>query len=356
MEDRILFGVGVTEGEVDLARKIVEHVPSVDKALLCNSGSEATFHALRVSRAVTGRERVVKFQGHYNGFHDYLLMNVVTEPSMLGKRDPASAGMLRAAVEATDPCRFNDLDDVERHLAREDVAALIIEPAAHNSPGILPVPGFLEGLRSLCDRYGTVLIFDEVITGFRHGLGGYQAIAGVTPDLTTMGKAIANGYPLAVVGGKAEIMDRYNTHPDGDVQFGGTYNGNGIGVAAALATIAELEAAPVHEHIFRLGDRMREGLAKIGDAAGIPYVVSGYGSLFILLFMEGPLLSFDDAVRGDSQMFVRYREELIKRGVFEEPLSYGRSHISYSHTDEDIDRSLEIAEEALRATLAAKTP
>jgi len=354
MEDRVLFGVGVTEGEVELARKIVEHVPSVEKALLCNSGSEATFHALRVSRAYTGRERIVKFQGHYNGFHDSVLLNIGTPRELLGQLDPGSKGMVKSTLELTDVCRYNDLEDVENVLRREQTAALIVEPVAHNSPGIRPLDGFLEGLRELCDRYGTVLIFDEVITGFRHHVGGYQAICGVMPDLTTMGKAIANGFPIAVVGGKAEIMDRFNTHPDGDVQFGGTYNGNGMGVAAALATIAELEDGTVHEHLFRLGDRMRAGLTEIAERAGVPHVVSGYGSLFILLFMDGPLTSYDDALRNDDALFVRYRQELVRRGSFEEPLSYGRSHISYSHTEDDIDRSLEAAEEALGAALAAR--
>jgi len=351
VNDSVLFGVAVTEPEVELARKLAEHVPSIDKSLACNSGSEATYHAIRVARAVTGREKIAKFQGHYHGFHDYVLMNIISPKEMLGKRHLGSKGMLQCAVEKTEVCRFNDLNDVERVLAEHDVAALIVEPIAHNSPGIMPAEGFLEGLRNLCTETGTLLIFDEVITGFRHHIGGYQTIAGVTPDLTTMGKSIANGFPIAVVGGREDIMNRFDTHPDGDVQFAGTYNGGGVSVAAALATIAELESGAVHRHIFRLGDRMRSGLAEIVKRAGIPGLVSGYGSLFILLFMEGPLVSFDDAVRNDDELFVSYRNELIRRGVFEEPLSHGRSHISYSHTDEDIDISLEAAEAALGAAL-----
>src|SRR5829696_6715694 len=188
MQRTVLFGVGVTEAEVELARKIVEHVPSVEQVVVCNSGSEATYHAIRLARGVTGRQKLIKFQGCYDGFHDYVLRNVLSRPEGVGARDPHSAGMLDAAIDATLVCRFNDLDDVRATLERhgEDVAAVIIEPVAHNSPGLLPRPGFLEGLRALCDQTGALLIFDEVITGFRHHIGGFQAICGVMPDLTTM--------------------------------------------------------------------------------------------------------------------------------------------------------------------------
>src|SRR5919204_2052223 len=182
IRDTVLLGAGVTRAEVALARKIVEHVPSADQVVVCGSGSEATYHAIRLARGVTGRERIVKFQGCYNGFHDYVLRNVLSPPELVGRRDPQSKGMLEAAVDATLVCRFNDLEDVASTLADNDVAAVIVEPVAHNSPGLLPRPGFLEGLRELCDRHGALLIFDEVITGFRHHIGGFQAIAGVLPD------------------------------------------------------------------------------------------------------------------------------------------------------------------------------
>ena len=261
--------------------------------------------------------------------------------------------MLDAAVDATLVCRFNDLDDVEQTLARHDgeVAAVIVEPIAHNSPGLLPREGFLEGLRKLCDSTGALLIFDEVITGFRHHIGGYQAIAGVLPDLTTMGKAIANGFPLAAIGGRREHLERFNTRSDGDVHFGGTYNGNAVAVEAGLATIEQLEDGRVHAHLFALGERMRSGLTQVAARVGVPAVVGGYGSLFVLCFMDGPLESYDDVLRNDNELFVRYRRELIARGVFEMPESLGRSHISAAHTEEDVDRSLEAAEGALRAAV-----
>jgi glutamate-1-semialdehyde 2,1-aminomutase len=351
--DGVLFGVGATETEVALARKIVEHVPSVEQVVVCNSGSEATYHAIRLARGVTGRERIIKFQGCYNGFHDYVLRNVLSPAGLVGGRDPQSKGMLEAAVDATLVCRFNDLADVERTVERnpDQVSAIILEPIAHNAPGILPQPGFLAGLRALCDREGIVLIYDEVITGFRHALGGYQSIAGVLPDLTTMGKAIANGFPLAAVGGRRALMERFTTNPQGDVHFGGTYNGNAVAVTAGLATIEELEDGAVHAHVFALGERMRAGLAEIADRAGIPAYVGGFGSLFILCFMEGPLETYEDVLRNDTARFVRYRRELIARGVFEMPESLGRSHISAAHTGDDVDRALEAAEGALAAAL-----
>ncbi len=351
IDHTVLFGVGVTAGEVDLARRIVRHVPSAEQVVVCNSGSEATYHAIRLARGATGREKIVKFQGCYNGFHDYVLRNVLSARELVGQRDPQSKGMLEAAIDATLVCRFNDLEDVTATVRREPVAAIIVEPIAHNAPGLLPRPGFLEGLRALCDEEGIVLIFDEVITGFRHGLGGYQAVCGVTPDLTTLGKAIANGFPLAAVAGRRALMERFTTRSDGDVHFGGTYNGNAVAVEAGLATISLLEDGQVHEHVFALGERMRSGLAEIARRAGVPAIVGGFGSLFVLCFMEGPLESYEDVLRNDTALFMRYRRELIKRGVFEMPESLGRSHISASHTTEDVDRSLEAAEEALAAAL-----
>ena len=355
IEHSVLFGVGVTEAEVALARKLTQHVPSIEQVVVCNSGSEATYHAIRLARGVTQRALIIKFQGCYNGFHDYVLRNVLSRPEGVGRRDPHSAGMLDAAVDATLVCRYNDLDDVRATLERhaDQVAAIVVEPVAHNSPGLLPRPGFLEGLRSLCDASGALLIFDEVITGFRHHIGGYQAICGVMPDLTTMGKAIANGFPLAAIGGRREHLERFNTTAAGDVHFGGTYNGNAVAVEAGLATISQLEDGRVHEHVFALGERMRAGLAEVAARVGVPAVVGGFGSLFVLCFMDGPLETYEDVLRNDEALFGAYRRELIKRGIFEMPESLGRSHISSAHTGDDIDRSLEAAEDSLRAAVDA---
>jgi glutamate-1-semialdehyde 2,1-aminomutase len=340
IRETVLFGLGVTEAELELARKIVHHVPSVEQVLACNSGSEATYHALRAARAASGRQKTLKFQALYHGYHDAVL---------------AGAGGLLSAQAETVVCRYNDLESVEEAVRRhpEQIAAVIVEPVVHNAPGgsILPRPGFLEGLRAICDREGIVLIFDEVITGFRHGLGGYQAICGVMPDLTTMGKAIANGFSFAALGGKRSVMEHFNTHPDGEVFYGGTYNGNAPVVAAALATIEVMEREPVHEHIFALGDRMRAGLARIAEEAGVPAHAGGFGSLFVLSFLDGEIRNHEDVARNDTELFLAYRRQLVRRGSFEVPENVGRSHIGYSHTEQDIDRSLAIAEEALAAAL-----
>ncbi len=212
-----LYGISTTELEVELAKKVVAHVPSVEQVLFCCTGSEATFHAVRLARAATGRRKLVKFQGCYHGWHDYLLRNVLSAPELVGQRDPVSAGMLDEAVDNTLVCDFNDLEGVERAVRAnpEQVAGIILEPIPHNLGCILPQPGFLEGLRRLCDREGIILIFDEVITSFRHHIGGFQALAGVRPDLTTLGKAIGNGFPIAAIGGKRELMQRFNTRPAG---------------------------------------------------------------------------------------------------------------------------------------------
>jgi glutamate-1-semialdehyde 2,1-aminomutase len=348
-----LYGVSTTEPELELSKKIIECVPSVEQVLLCCTGSEATFHAIRLSRAVTGRRKVVKFQGCYHGWHDYVLRNVISSANMVGGRDPGSAGMLDEAVDNTIVCQFNSLDEVEEAVRDnpDQIAAIILEPIPHNVGCILPQQEFLEGLRRICDREGIVLIFDEVITGFRHHIGGYQSICNVKPDLTTLGKAIANGFPIAAIGGKRELMQRFNTRVGGDVFFSGTFNGHSSCLAAALATIGTLSDQPVHEHLFRLGDRMRAGLTEIVERNSYPCTVAGFGSVYTLYFMEaGKIENFSDLLSNDAALYVNYRRKLMQNGVFELPMNLKRSHVSYSHTDSDVDNSLEVAERALTET------
>lgn len=346
----LLPGVGTIELEIEVARKITRHVPSAERVLLCSTGSEATYHAIRVSRAVTGRMKIIKFQGCYHGFHDYVLRNIISPADKVGKLDPASKGILPAALENTLVCTFNSLDEVERTLNanRGDVAAIILEPIPHNIGCVLPKPGFLAGLRELATHHGCILIFDEVITGFRHHIGGYQAICGVTPDLTTLGKAIANGFPMAALCGKVEIMDHFMTRTGGDTFFAGTFNGNAVGCAAALATMEVLEREPVHAHTFRLGERLRQGLGQIHERLGMRATVAGFGSVFLTYFMEGPIESYSDLLRNDAARFVDYRRRLIERGIFKMPINLKRNHISYAHTDAHVDRTLEACEDVLK--------
>lgn len=346
-----LLGVGTTSYEIDVARKIVEHVPSAEMAHLCNTGTEATHHAVRLSRAYTGRQKLIKFQGTYHGWHDYLLMNVISPPEMIGKKDPGSAGMLPAAIENTTILDFNDLEAVERELRTEQYAAVILEPIPHNIGCVLPTQEFAEGLRRLCDETGTVLVFDEVITGFRHGLGGYQEKLGVMPDLTTLAKAIANGYPCAAITGKRELMMQFAT-AGGKVFIAGTYNGHPVGAAAALATIAALEDGTVHQHIFAQGDYVRDGLSEIAARLGIPMVVAGYGSVFVPYFMDPDLglpRNYTDLLRNDNAKDQAFRLAMVERGIFMCPLALKRNHISAAHTQADMDATLTAAEDVLRA-------
>ncbi len=350
LETCLLPGVGTTELEIEVARKVRQHIPSAEKVLLCNTGSEATFYAIRVARAFTGRKKIIKFQGCYHGFHDSVLMNVISSAEKVGKLDPVSAGILPEVLENTLVCTFNNLEEVEDKLRahRGQVAAIILEPIPHNIGCVLPAPGFLEGLRELTKGHGAVLIFDEVITGFRHHIGGYQTICGVTPDLTSLGKAMANGFPLAALCGKAEIMDRFSTRPGGDTFFAGTYNGNAIGCAAALATIEILEREPVHQHVFRLGERLRQGLREIHERLGLQATTAGFGSVFLTYFMEGPIENYTDLLRNDAERFVEYRRRLIDRGIFKMPMNLKRNHVNYAHTDAHVDQTLEACEDVLK--------
>ncbi|XID90932.1 aspartate aminotransferase family protein [Paenibacillaceae bacterium WGS1546] len=350
LQDQDLFGIGATEMEMRACAKIVEHLPSAEKVLLTNSGSESTFHAIRVSRAYTGRNKLIKFQGCYHGWHDYVSRNVISSKEMIGKRDPSSAGILDEVIDATLVCRFNDLVDVQRVIEENkgEVAAVIIEPIPHNIGCVLPDPAFLQGLREITKANGIVLIFDEVITGFRHALGGYQSVCGVTPDLTTMGKAMANGYPIAAVAGKSEIMDCFTTNPQGNALFAGTYNGHAIGTAAVLATIEVLETEPVYEHNARLGNMLADGIQEIADRNGVAVTVQSHGSVFVPYFLEGPIKNYEDLMRSDNEKDLKFRRGMIERGILMFPMAMKRNHVMYVHTDEDAAKTLEAAEDVMR--------
>ncbi|ADB49895.1 aspartate aminotransferase family protein [Conexibacter woesei] len=352
-EGPILSGAGVTPREVQLAETITRFVPSVEQVLFCNSGSEATAMALRLARAVTGRQCIVKVSGHYHGNHDAVLFNTGAPRNPDGTPTPESCGLLDAHASTTLVSDFNDLGHLETLLATrgDEIAAVIMEPIAHNGgPTLLPDSGYLAAVRSLCTRYGALLIFDEVVTLFRHAMGGVQGIFGVAPDLTTAGKALANGLPIGMVGGRSELMARWTTSSGGDTMYGGTYNGNSASVAAALATLGVLASGEEHARITGLGEAMRDGLTEIAAEEGVAATATGFRSVFTLWFGGGPFRSRTDALRGDEHLFRAYRQELRARGVFEKPDRDGaRSVISAAHTRHDIDFALEMAREALRA-------
>ncbi|MCY4070791.1 MAG: aspartate aminotransferase family protein [Chloroflexi bacterium] len=344
-----LTGVGTTELEIRLAEKVVEHVPSAEMALIFGSGTEATYLAGRLARAVTGRTKLIKFQGCFHGWHDYLLMNIISPPDKIGLKDPASAGMLPEAIDNTIVLPFNDSEAIESAVTAggDEIAAIILEPIPHNIGCVLPNIEFVKTLRRLCDDHGIILIFDEVITGFRHGLGGYQEKLGILPDLTTLAKAIANGYPCAVLAGRADLMMRFSS-AGGDVFVGGTYNGHPVATSAALATINELEDDAVYERLFRLGDKARRGLQEIADQLDIDMTVAGYGSVFVPYFMSGPINRYQDLLRNNSEADVMFRTGMSARGIFMLPMAMKRNHISAAHSEADIDHTLGVAEEVLK--------
>jgi len=343
-----IIGTGVTDIEVQLAEKMVRHVPSAERVLLTNSGSEATYAAIRLARGITGRHKIIKFQGTYHGWHDAVLMNVISPPEKIGQPDPLSLGMLPQVIEQTIVLPFNDVETLTETIQQrgDEIAAVLVEIIPHNIGCVLPRKEFLAALRDLTQRHGILLIFDEVITGFRHSLGGYQQICSVTPDLSTFAKAMANGYPIAALAGRQEFMDRFG--PGGGIFFAGTYNGHPVGVAAALATIAELEDGSVHEHCFGLARQAAAGLRQISQELGVTMTVALFGSVFVPYFMDGPIESYTDLLRNDTQRDIWFRRTMCEHGIFMLPTALKRNHVSAAHTQADIDRTLETARQVLR--------
>jgi glutamate-1-semialdehyde 2,1-aminomutase len=354
-----LVGLGSTELEVQLAEKIRSHVPSAEQVLYCSSGSEATYHAIRLARAATGRPLVVKFQGCYHGWHDYIGANVISPPEKLGTIDSTSDGTLPQALEWLRVLPFNDAAAFEALMAEcgDRVAAVIVEPVLHTIGCVVGSPAFLASLRRRTEEAGSVLIFDEVVTGFRHALGGYQQISGIRPDLTTFAKAIANGYPLGVLAGRRDLMSQFNTIPGRPVMFGGTYNGHPQSVAAAIATIEALEAdgGAIHRRLYAMGGAMRHGLAAIGERLGLAIQPTSFGSVFVCYFTDRPVLSFADALTNDEDAYVRFHRGMIERGYLMIPLNLKRSHFMAAHTDADVAGALEAAEDVLTAIAKGRT-
>ncbi|WP_207947021.1 aspartate aminotransferase family protein [Actinomadura sp. 7K507] len=345
-----LVGWGVTEPEIELARLVSETIPSAEQMISAMSGSEATAQAIRLSRAVTGRPLILKFQGGFHGWHDAVARNVISAPDRAYGSDPLSAGILPEALESTLIAEFNDLDSVralyEAHPDR--IAAVIMEPIPHNVGALVPAPEFVEGLRTLTTEHGSLLIFDEVITGFRHALGGYQQICGVMPDLTTFGKAMGNGYPIGGLAGPRHLMEHFNS-AGGDVLLAGTFNGNPVSSTAAIATITYLRDHPdFYERTHALGDRMRAGLTGICAELGVAATAAGFGGVFALYFTESPIRGYRDLMRNNNDAYVAFHRRMTDRGFLMLPLTLKRNHVSAAHTPADIDRTLEAARDVLR--------
>lgn len=348
--DLDLVGLGVTELEIEVARLTAELIPSVEMSISTMSGTEATMQAVRLSRAVTGRKYLLKFQGCFHGWHDAVARNVASSAERAYTRDPLSAGILDDALDSTLVAEFNDLDSVKALFEAypEQIAAIILEPVPHNVGALLPDQAFLEGLRELATSEGSILIFDEVITGFRHAPGGYQELCGITPDLTSYGKAMGNGFPVAGMGGRADLMSRFSS-AGGDVVLAGTFNGNPVSMAAAIETMTLITDPHVgfHAHTARLGERMREGLREITGRLGIPATITGLGSVFICYFMEGQIKGYRDLLRNNDTAYATFHRRMTDAGFVMYPMTLKRNHISGAHSDDDIDRTLEAADTVL---------
>jgi glutamate-1-semialdehyde 2,1-aminomutase len=349
IDEGVLYGAATTPLEVEVAERLVELVPSVERVNFCNSGTEATYHAIRLARAHTGDDRVIKFEGCYHGWHDYVDVSVYPPESAIGAPHPESDGMLPAAVEATEVLPFNDPGALEAAFeAHDDLAAVILEPIPHSVGCLLPTEEFLGTLRRLTAENDVPLIFDEVITAFRHSPRGVQHDLGVTPDLTCMAKAMGNGYPVAAVGGRAELMDRAGGDHSRGVVISGTYSGHPVGLAAARETLRLLESESVAERLAALGERYRTGLDDLIEDRAIDARTVGYGSVLSIQFgVTGEPRRYDDVIGLDAERFDRYAKGMFERGRFFTPNPYKRQHLSAVHDDADREAYLEDADEVL---------
>jgi glutamate-1-semialdehyde 2,1-aminomutase len=332
-----------TEREVLLAEEIVDALPSVERVRLVSSGTEASMSAVRVARAFTGRDRILKFAGCYHGHADALLASAGSGLATLGI--PSSPGVPEAATADTIVCAYNDLGSVREAVERhgEEIACVLVEPVAANMGVVPPEPGFLEGLRRICDEAGALLVFDEVITGFRVARGGAQELYGVTPDLTILGKIVGGGLPLAAFGGAAEVMDELA--PAGPVYQAGTLSGNPIATAAALATLERLRQGAVYRRLEETAAELERGLAR---AAGGRARVQRVGSLLTLFFRRGEVRDFDDASACDTDAYASWWRHLVSRGVYAPPSQYEAMFVSTAHGSEEVARTVEATAEHFR--------
>jgi glutamate-1-semialdehyde 2,1-aminomutase len=360
-EGQSLMGSGTTPWEIRLAELLQQSVPSLERIQITNTGSEATAHAIRLSRAWTKRDDIILTLGGYNGWHNDVARGVMPSLEAVGPRvspgeypfDPLSAGIPCCVTRQAHIVNFNDADSVDYVVRRTPVACVLTEPVLQNVGVMPPKPDYLRALREICDRCGALLVFDEVKTGFRAALGGYQSIAGVTPDLSVFGKAVSNGYPLGVIGGRADIMQLFDApEPSRRVLIAGTYNAHPFTVAAAIATLESLRRnkGEIYGRLENMGAEMQTGLNSLFEEKGWAASISRIGSAFCTYFCDHiPIDWHDLAESNDMDLDRRYRRALIDRGVYHFPLPCKQGSISAAHTREDIARTLEITREVLRS-------
>ncbi len=332
-----------TETEVRFAETLRDAVPSMEMIRAVSSGTEATMSALRLARGFTKREKIIKADGGYHGHADCLLVAAGSGAATLGI--PGSAGVPEGAARDTLIVPYNDLAAVEKLVSAGDIAAIIIEPVCGNMGLVVPAPGYLEGLRAITAKHGTVLIFDEVMTGFRVAFGGAQARYNITPDLTTIGKIIGGGLPAAAFGGRADIMRELA--PLGPVYQAGTLSGNPLAMAAGLKAMEILARPGTYERLEHLGKRLGDGLLAAAHAAKIPACVNRVGSMLTLFFCQGPVTDYASAKASDTARFGTFFRKLRDRGVFLPPSQFEAMFVSLAHTDEDIDQIVSEARVAL---------
>lgn len=360
LEQQVLMGAGPTLLEGAFAKLFCESVPGAESIQITTTGSEATYHAIRLARAASKRNHIILMQGGYNGWHNDVACNVISKLEDVGPYvspgeypiDLISAGVPSAHSDLIHVVNYNDLDSVSYVLEKYDVACILLEPLLQNIGIVKPQPGYLEGLRSLADKNGCLLVFDEVKTGFRHALGGYQSICGVIPDLSTFGKAVANGYPLGVIAGKKKYMDLF-IHPDKQnrVLIAGTYNAFPLTTAAAIATLEKLKSPEygVYKHVEKLGAALEKGYQEIFSKLDRAVYIARQSSAFCVYFMDHEPLNFHDILLNhDFEFDTRYRRELIKSGIYNFPAPIKQGSISFAHTVEDINKTLEITERVLK--------
>jgi glutamate-1-semialdehyde 2,1-aminomutase len=336
-----------TAGEVELAERIQEAFPSVERVRLTSSGTEATLAALRVARAATGREKILKFEGCYHGHSDSLLVKAGSGVATLGL--PDSPGVPRALAELTITVPFNAPDALDEafHRHRNELAAAIVEPVVGNMGCVPPQPGFLEKLRALTAEQGTVLIFDEVMTGFRVAYGGAQQLYTIRPDMTTLGKVIGGGLPVGAYGGKAELMEL--VAPAGPVYQAGTLSGNPLAVAAGLKTLEILRRPGTYARLEELAAKLTAGLAAQADAAGVALTLSRVGSMFTAFFSREPVTDFASAKKSDTAAFGKFFRALLENGVYLPPSQFEAGFVSTAHGEEDIAETIRASAPAFAA-------